>query len=114
MEADQAAEEKVSEMMTIASTLPTRSKVMTNLHKINSLPRKGARALIVRNPLSLIWINASGAEAWNPLIFRWRFRMSGGEMAFLGLVVGALTLFGSVLAWASWEETRTSRKKEQS
>ena len=40
--------------------------------------------------------------------------MSGGEMAFLGMVVGALTLFGGVLAWASWEETRASRKKGRS
>ena len=39
--------------------------------------------------------------------------MSGAELAFLGLVVAALTLFGGVLGWASWEETRASRKKER-
>lgn len=27
-----------------------------------------------------------------------------GEIAFLVLVVGALTLFGGVLAWASWTD----------
>jgi hypothetical protein len=32
--------------------------------------------------------------------------MSIGEMAFLGMAVGAITIFGGVLAWASWMETR--------
>jgi len=37
--------------------------------------------------------------------------MSGGEIAFLGLVVGGLTLFAGVLAWASWMESRERKAK---
>ena len=36
--------------------------------------------------------------------------MSGGELAFLVLAIGALTLFGGVLAWASWMESRAKRR----
>lgn len=32
--------------------------------------------------------------------------MSGSEVAFLVLVVGALSLFAGVLAWASWMDGR--------
>jgi hypothetical protein len=32
--------------------------------------------------------------------------MSISEMQFLALVIGALTLFGGVLAWATWTESR--------
>jgi hypothetical protein len=38
--------------------------------------------------------------------------MSTSEIAFLCLVVGALTLFGGVLAWASWDESRARRRAE--
>ena len=36
------------------------------------------------------------------------------EAAILVLVISAFVLFGSVLAWASWEESRAARKKQQS
>ena len=36
--------------------------------------------------------------------------MSGGEFAFLVLAMGAFTLFGGVLAWASWMESRAKRR----
>jgi len=32
------------------------------------------------------------------------------DIAFLALVVGALTLFGGVLGWASWQDTRARRR----
>lgn len=35
------------------------------------------------------------------------------ETAILALVISAFVLFGSVLAWASWEESRAARKKQQ-
>jgi hypothetical protein len=34
-------------------------------------------------------------------------------MEFVVLAVGALTLFGGVLAWASWDESRRLRRKRQ-
>jgi hypothetical protein len=37
--------------------------------------------------------------------------ISGGTM-FLMLVIGALTLFGAVLGFASWEDTRNSRRRD--
>jgi uncharacterized membrane protein len=33
------------------------------------------------------------------------------SIAFLALVIGALSLFGGVLAWASWMEWRQDRRK---
>lgn len=36
--------------------------------------------------------------------------MSVTEMAFLTLVVSALTLFAGVLGWASWMESRDRAK----
>jgi hypothetical protein len=33
------------------------------------------------------------------------------SIAFLALVIGALSLFGGVLAWASWMEWREKRRK---
>ncbi len=36
--------------------------------------------------------------------------MTGSEFSFLLVVVGALSLFGGALAWASWEDARNSRK----
>lgn len=36
---------------------------------------------------------------------------SGG--AFLVLVIFAFSLFGGVLAWASWDESRRNRKLRQ-
>jgi len=36
--------------------------------------------------------------------------MTGPEFSFLLVVVGALSLFGGALAWASWEDSRSSRK----
>ena len=36
--------------------------------------------------------------------------MTAIELGYLALIVGALTVFGGVLAWASWTESRdTSR-----
>ena len=35
--------------------------------------------------------------------------MSGDEFAFLLLALGAFTLFGGTLAWASWMESRAKR-----
>lgn len=37
-------------------------------------------------------------------------KMSTTDIAFLCLVAGALTLFGGVLAWASWDEARRTHK----
>ena len=38
--------------------------------------------------------------------------MTANDIAFLTLVVGALTLFGGVLGWASWDESRNNRKRK--
>jgi hypothetical protein len=37
--------------------------------------------------------------------------MSTQEISFLILVVGALLLFGGALGWASWIESRNTRRK---
>lgn len=37
--------------------------------------------------------------------------MSANEMAFLVLAVTAFTLFGGILAWASWMEIREQKKR---
>jgi hypothetical protein len=37
--------------------------------------------------------------------------MQPGELAFLILVIAALALFGGVLGFASWEETRDRKRK---
>jgi len=37
--------------------------------------------------------------------------MSTNEIAFLVLVVGCFTLFGGVLGWASWMESRSVKKQ---
>jgi len=39
--------------------------------------------------------------------------MSTASLAFLGMVIFALTLFGVVLGYASWEETRASKRKSK-
>lgn len=36
--------------------------------------------------------------------------MSGNEIAFLALTLGAFTLFGGSLAWASWMESRAKKR----
>ncbi len=36
--------------------------------------------------------------------------MTAMEMGFLALIVGALTLFGGVLGWASWTESRNASR----
>lgn len=36
--------------------------------------------------------------------------MTSDGLIFLVIVIGALTLFGGVLAFASWEEGRTARR----
>jgi hypothetical protein len=36
--------------------------------------------------------------------------MTAMEMGYLALIVGALTLFGGALAWASWTESRTASR----
>jgi len=38
--------------------------------------------------------------------------MSNNEIAFLILALGAFSLFGGVLAWASWMESRAKRHAE--
>lgn len=38
--------------------------------------------------------------------------MSAGDIAFLCMTVGAITIFGAVLAWASWMETREQKRKK--
>jgi hypothetical protein len=35
------------------------------------------------------------------------------DMLILGGVIGAFTLFGGVLGFASWEETRDRRRRER-
>jgi hypothetical protein len=37
--------------------------------------------------------------------------MSAGNIVLLCIVVGGITLFGTVLAWASWAEARDQRRK---
>jgi hypothetical protein len=37
--------------------------------------------------------------------------MSAGNIVFLCIAVGALTLFGAVLAWACWMEAREEKQK---
>jgi hypothetical protein len=37
--------------------------------------------------------------------------MSWHDIVFLGAIVGAFALFGGVLGFASWEETRTRRRR---
>jgi hypothetical protein len=37
--------------------------------------------------------------------------MSLGNVFFLCIAVGAITLFGGVLAWASWMEARDEKRK---
>jgi hypothetical protein len=37
--------------------------------------------------------------------------MQPGEIGFLVFAVGAISLFGGVLAWASWMEWRDSKRK---
>jgi hypothetical protein len=39
--------------------------------------------------------------------------MTGHELAFLALIVGALTLFGGALAWATWADSRDASKHRQ-
>ena len=36
--------------------------------------------------------------------------MTTNEIAFLALVIGAFTLFGGVLGWATWQEARIAPK----
>lgn len=36
--------------------------------------------------------------------------MTVHELAFLALIVGALTLFGGTLGWATWMESRNAAK----
>ena len=35
------------------------------------------------------------------------------QFAILALVIGAFSIFGGVLGFASWEETRTRRHRER-
>jgi hypothetical protein len=37
--------------------------------------------------------------------------MSAGNIVLLCIVVGGISLFGAVLAWASWAEARDQRRK---
>ncbi len=39
--------------------------------------------------------------------------MQPGDIAFICVAVGAITLFGGVLAWASWMEWRGAKKKAE-
>ena len=38
--------------------------------------------------------------------------MTSGEVEFLLVVVGAFSLFGSVLGWATWDEWRKEKAKK--
>ena len=38
--------------------------------------------------------------------------MATTEIAYLAMVIGALVLFGGVLGWASWQETRQRMRKD--
>lgn len=38
--------------------------------------------------------------------------MPASSIAFVVFVVSALTLFGGVLGWASWEESHAKRKRQ--
>jgi hypothetical protein len=42
-----------------------------------------------------------------------RVIMTGSDIGFVVLVVAALTIFGGVLGWASWPETRAWKEKEK-
>jgi|GEM_PF-1430615 len=37
--------------------------------------------------------------------------MAISDFALLTLIVGAFTLFGGVLAWAAWDETRRKSRR---
>ncbi len=39
--------------------------------------------------------------------------MAGPGIGLLIFFVGVFAVFGGVLGWASWEETKTSRRKQQ-
>lgn len=39
--------------------------------------------------------------------------MALNDIAILALAVGTFTLFGGVLGWASWEESRNNRKLDR-
>ena len=39
--------------------------------------------------------------------------MQSGEIAFLAVAVGAISVFGGVLAWASWMEWRAAKAKRE-
>jgi predicted negative regulator of RcsB-dependent stress response len=43
----------------------------------------------------------------------WENEMTTGEIGMLTLIIGALTLFGGVLGWASWQEARQRRKTQK-
>ena len=38
--------------------------------------------------------------------------MTTNSIAFLALVIGAFALFGGVLGWATWQESRIARKSK--
>ncbi len=38
--------------------------------------------------------------------------MSTNEIAFLALILCSLSLFGGVLGWASWMESRASKNRK--
>lgn len=56
-----------------------------------------------RNRLVLAWM----------LYPNWENEMTTGEIGMLTLIIGALTLFGGVLGWASWQEARQRRKTQK-
>jgi len=39
--------------------------------------------------------------------------MTIADIEVLTLVVGAFSLFGGILAWATWDESRNSRRRNQ-
>ena len=39
--------------------------------------------------------------------------MQANDIEFLVLVVGALSLFGGVLGWASWDESRRAARSQK-
>jgi hypothetical protein len=59
--------------------------------------------------LWLIEINARPAVRCEDFSIQREICMSTNEIAFLALVLGALSLFGGVLGWATWMEYRASK-----
>jgi hypothetical protein len=52
-----------------------------------------------------------GARPWMQTSLRiWEAKMSTADIEILVLAVGAFSLLGGVLGWASWDESRRARR----